>query len=82
MSDASAPLANGAPKLEGEIKWFNEARGYGFIGRDGEPDTFLHISALKKAGLSDVREKDRVRFRIENTKKGMQACDIEMIINR
>lgn len=72
--------ANGSAKLEGKIKWYNEARGFGFIGREGEPDVFMHVSALKKAGLPEIKEGDPVRFRVETTKRGQQACDIELVV--
>jgi cold shock protein len=80
QSETPSAAANGSAKLEGKIKWYNEARGFGFIGREGQPDTFMHVSALKKAGLSEVREGDPVRFRIETTKRGAQATDIELVI--
>ena len=81
MSDVASPPANGAgPKFEGKVKWYNEARGFGFIGRAGEPDVFMHVSALKKAGLPEIKENDPVRFRVEQTKRGPQATDIELVI--
>jgi cold shock protein len=79
MSDTQSPPANGA-KHEGRVKWYNESRGFGFIGRDGLPDVFMHVSALKKAGLPEIKEGDPVRFRVETTKRGQQACDIELVI--
>jgi cold shock protein len=85
MSDATtvSPPANATSngaKHEGKVKWYNEARGFGFIGREGQPDVFMHVSALKKAGLPEIKEGDPVRFRVETTQRGQQACDIELII--
>jgi CspA family cold shock protein len=82
MNDASAspPATAAAPKLEGKVKWYNEARGFGFIGRAGEPDVFMHVSALKRAGLPEIKEGDPVRFRTEATKRGLQATDIELVL--
>jgi cold shock protein len=77
MSDA----AQSPEKLLGEVKWYNESRGFGFIEpKGGGPDVFMHVSALKKAGLSEIKERDPVRFRVETTKRGQQACDIELVI--
>lgn len=87
MSDATAQAQQQTPpaivdgeKLEGRVKWYNEARGFGFIGREGHADVFMHVSALKKAGLPEIKEGDPVRFRVETTKRGQQACDIELVV--
>jgi CspA family cold shock protein len=85
MSDATAvtqttPASANGEKLEGKVKWYNEARGFGFIGREGQPDVFMHVSALKKAGLPEIKEGDPVRFRVETTKRGQQATDIELVV--
>jgi CspA family cold shock protein len=81
MSDTQSPPANGhGEKHTGKVKWYNESRGFGFIGREGEPDVFMHVSALKKAGLPEIKEGDPVRFRVETTQRGQQATDIELVL--
>jgi cold shock protein len=84
MSDATqnppASANGGGEKLSGKVKWYSEARGFGFIGREGAPDVFIHVSALKKAGLPEIKEGDPVRFCVETTKRGQQACDIELVL--
>ena len=58
----------------GTIKWFNAQKGYGFIQPDGGgKDVFVHISAVERAGLSTLREGQRIRFEIA-TDRGKQAA--------
>ena len=54
---------------QGQVKWFNEQKGYGFIQPDeGGKDVFVHASALERAGLRSLKEGDRVSFDIENNR--------------
>lgn len=64
----------------GKVKFFNEDRGFGFISSDGGPDVFFHISALKKSGIIEVDEGERLVFDTEPSKKigkGPQAVNIK-----
>ena len=66
----------------GAVKWFNEDKGFGFIEPDdGDKDVFLHVSALKKAGLATVKGGDRVTFMLEDSKKSgrKQATNIKLM---
>jgi len=64
-------MANGAVRVRGVVKWFNSAKGFGFIGRDGgESDVFVHFSAIKGDGYKKLDEGDHVEFEVEAGAKG------------
>jgi CspA family cold shock protein len=55
----------------GTVKWFNANKGFGFIQPDdGTKDVFVHISAVEQAGMSDLREGDKLSFDLEDDRKG------------
>ena len=59
----------------GTVKWFNATKGFGFIQPDtGSKDVFVHISAVEKAGLSDLREGDKVTFDVV-ANRGKEAAE-------
>jgi CspA family cold shock protein len=64
------------PRIIGTVKWFNEAKGFGFIARDGGPDVFMHFSAIQSDGFKTLSEGDRVEFEIVQGQKGPQAADV------
>jgi CspA family cold shock protein len=63
-------------RLTGTVKWFNDAKGYGFISREGGPDVFVHFSAIQGSGFKSLAEGDRVEFEIVQGQKGPQAADV------
>ena len=64
----------------GKIKWFNADKGYGFIEPDDKSkDVFLHISALQKIGLTDIKEGEKLSFELANVKGKIVAIDIKLI---
>jgi CspA family cold shock protein len=66
-------------KLKGTVKWFNNAKGFGFIGRDDGPDVFVHYSALIADGYKSLQEGDQVEFEIVDGQKGPQAANVTKI---
>ncbi len=63
-------------RLKGTVKWFNNAKGYGFIGRDDGPDVFVHYSAITSEGYKSLQEGDKVEFEIVQGQKGPQAANV------
>ena len=63
-------------RLKGTVKWFNNAKGYGFIGRDDGPDVFVHYSAISSEGYKSLQEGDPVEFEIVQGQKGPQAANV------
>ena len=61
----------------GKVKWFNNSKGHGFIGRDDGPDVFVHYSAIKGDGYRTLEEGDSVEFEIVQGPKGPQAANVQ-----
>ena len=69
-----------ANRTNGTVKWFNAAKGYGFIAREGGKDVFVHFSAIQDPnnGYRSLNEGDQVEFEIEDSAKGPQAEQKEL----
>ena len=63
-------------RLKGTVKWFNNAKGYGFIGRNDGADVFVHYSAIASEGYKSLQEGDTVEFEITEGQKGPQAANV------
>jgi CspA family cold shock protein len=66
-------------KLMGKVKWFNNAKGYGFVGRDDGPDVFVHYSAILDDGYRTLEEGDSIEFEIVQGPKGLQAANVRKV---
>ena len=60
----------------GTVKWFNAAKGYGFISRESGDDVFVHYSAIKVEGFKTLDEGQSVEFSVEEGPKGLQAANV------
>ncbi|NIQ09046.1 MAG: cold-shock protein [Gammaproteobacteria bacterium] len=61
---------------EGTVKWFNDAKGFGFISQDEGPDVFVHFSSIQGEGFKSLAEGERVTFDVEDGPKGLQASNV------
>jgi CspA family cold shock protein len=66
-------------RVTGIVKWFNTTKGYGFIQRQGEPDVFVHYSAITADGFRNLEEGQKVEFTIEKGPKGLQAANVRLV---
>jgi len=68
-------------QMKGKVKWFNNAKGCGFIGRDEGPDFLGHSSAIASEGYKSLQEGDEVEFEIVQGQKGPQADKVQKVPN-
>jgi CspA family cold shock protein len=64
---------------QGKVKWFNDAKGFGFVQQDGGPDVFVHYTAIAAEGFRSLAEGDRVEFEVKQGPKGLQAANVRKI---
>ena len=66
-------------KENGTVKWFNDAKGYGFISREAGEDVFVHHSAIEGEGFRSLQEDQRVEFAVEQGPKGLRAVSVRAL---
>lgn len=69
-------------RIQGEVKWFNAEKGYGFIKHDNGKDVFVHFSAINSNGYKSLEEGERVEFEITQGAKGEQAANVVKLNSR
>ena len=75
-SGLRAPVGKEHEVAVGTVKWFNEAKGFGFIQQEGGEDVFVHYSAISGEGFKTLAEGDRLEFEITRGPKGLQAANV------
>jgi len=68
-----------ADREQGTVKWFNGAKGYGFLERDAGGDIFVHFSAIQAEGFRTLKEGQRVEFTVAQSEKGPQAQEVTLV---
>ena len=65
-------------RQQGTVKWFNDAKGFGFISRDNGPDLFVHFRAIQGNGFKTLQEGQKVSFKVTDGQKGPQAEEVQV----
>ena len=66
-------------RIQGKVKWFNNRKGYGFVGRDDGDDVFVHYSAIDGDGFKTLQEGDLIEFEVVQGQKGPQAEKVSKV---
>lgn len=66
-------------QYEGAVRWFNNAKGYGFLGRENGPDVFVHYTAIQSEGYKSLKEGEPVKYDVIEGEKGPQADHVKRI---
>jgi CxxC-x17-CxxC domain-containing protein len=69
----------GGPRVQGAVKWFNEAKGFGFITADTGDEVFVHFSAIQGDGFKSLQEGERVEFEVVPGQRGQQAANVQRV---
>jgi CspA family cold shock protein len=64
---------------QGTVKWFNDAKGFGFISRQNGEDVFVHFSAIQSNGFRSLQEGQAVEFNVTKGPKGLQAENVQVL---
>jgi CspA family cold shock protein len=79
MAAARTPGGRGNAVKQGTVKWFNDAKGFGFITQEGGADVFVHHTAITAQGFRSLTEGQRVQFDVVEGPKGLQAANVTAI---
>jgi len=63
----------------GTVKWFNDAKGFGFLARENGPDVFVHFRAITGTGFKSLQEGQKVSFVVTQGPKGLQADQVQVV---
>jgi CspA family cold shock protein len=78
--DGHDELAGPAESLDGVVKWYDPARGFGFIlPNDGSKDVFVHVTALRRSGIEMLEPGQAVRMAVTQARRGREAASIELV---
>ncbi len=66
-------------RQSGTVKWFNDAKGFGFITSEGGEDVFVHFSAIQGNGFKSLQEGAQVEFEVTQGPKGLQAQNVNVL---
>ncbi len=64
---------------QGSVKWFNDAKGFGFISQEDGEVVFVHFSAIQASGFKSLTEGDKVEFEVSRGPKGLQAANVRKV---
>ena len=74
------PSSGPSEEVEGTVKWFNTTKGFGFVAPDnGGKDVFVHVTAVERSGVGPLAENQRVRMKVQQGQKGLEAVSIETL---
>ncbi len=65
--------------IRGTVKWFNEAKGFGFIAQESGEDVFVHFSAIESDGFKTLADGDQVEFNVDRGPKGLKATNVRRV---
>jgi CspA family cold shock protein len=78
-TNRSRELVEMADRENGTVKWFNDAKGFGFISRENGEDVFVHFRAIQSQGFKSLKEGQKVSFTVVQGQKGLQADAVEAL---